>query len=134
MTKLKYWLVLLLALILPVKGAMATVGMLCHVPTSQQMHVSHAHAAGASHESAAAGSHGATHGTVHSHHGDSGAAATSTDTSCLACAAVCAASPLPPAPALSLPLLEPARDWQGLALVAPASLALTGLERPPRSI
>jgi hypothetical protein len=135
MTKLKYWLVVLLALILPVKGAMATAGMLCHVPASQQVQVSHGHVASASHESSAAsGSHDASHGSVQSHHGEAGAAGTSTDTSCLACAAVCAASPLPPAPLVSLPPLEPARDWQRLALVAPPSLALAGLERPPRSL
>ena len=41
MTKLESWLVVLRALILPVEGAMATVGMRCHVPASQHAPPSH---------------------------------------------------------------------------------------------
>lgn len=133
--KLKYWLVVLLALILPVKGAMATAGMLCHVPASQHVQSSHGSASHDMHQEHAVARALEASDAATTHHGT--AADThegSVVTSCLACAAVCGASPLPPKMGTALPAFEAARDWRGLALVAPPSLTLAGLERPPRSI
>lgn len=128
--KLKFWLVLLLAFILPVKGAMAAAGMLCHVPASQQSHLAHEQTAHPqSHAQAAGASHDAGH-----HHGTDPSRDGAADESCLACAAVCGASPLPATTGVELPVSAPVRDWRVSTLVEPPSLTLDGLERPPRSI
>jgi hypothetical protein len=132
LTKLKFWLVLLLALILPIKGAMATVGMLCHVPASQLVQAAPASHAHASHDAgrvlAEVGHHQHQHATSDSSDADVSPA------SCLACAAVCGASPVPASGSLNLPTFEPSRDWRRLTLLAPPSREMAGLERPPRSI
>lgn len=129
--KLKYWLVLLLALILPVKGAMAAVGMLCHVPASQQVLLVHDHASHEMHDVQASAD---LPDASHHHHGSGDSSGHAPDTSCLACAAVCGASPLPTALGLNLPAFDPVRDWRVFASAEPTSLSLAGLERPPRSI
>jgi hypothetical protein len=129
--KLTYWLVLLLAAIFPVKGAMAVAGVLCHVPASHQVQPVHDRGSHAVHDThTTVGSHDATH---HAH----GADASSDEVrgvSCPACAAVCGASPLPTTGGFSLPLSKPGRDWRDFTVVEPPSESLAGLERPPRSI
>ena len=131
LTKLKIWLVLLLALILPLKGAMATAGMLCHMPASLYAQPVHGHA---SHDAGQATDaykhHNHEQQRTASDRGDAGV----NQLSCLACAAMCGASPVPANASLRLPTFEPARDWPGLALLEPPSRTLAGLERPPRSI
>lgn len=134
--RFKYWLVLLLAVILPLKGAMAAAGMLCHVPTAAAALVApmpHEHGLssyGESHSHDAAAGH-----DVGSHHADAGDAnGKASDSSCRACAAICGASPLPPAIADRVPTLEPVRDWYVLVVPKPPHLTLAGLERPPRTL
>ncbi len=135
--KLKYWLVLLLAVILPLKGAMASAAMLCHSQASQQVVEIHEHEAHSMHNAHSAhASHVASESdsAVHQHSDGADTGDTPSYATCLACAAVCGASPLPVALSLSLPVLEPARDWRGLALLEPPDAVSAGLERPPRSI
>jgi hypothetical protein len=126
LTMVKYWLVLLLALILPVKGVMATAGVLCHdvvqpLQSVQQDGAHQSHQANGAHE-------------AHEAHEAGDPSVQTQGTSCLACAAVCGASSLPASTALSLPVSEPTRDWRVIAAIEPPSPSLRGLERPPRSI
>ena len=129
--KLKYWLVLLLVAILPIKGAMAVAGVLCHVPAAQQVQSGHDHGPHAEHDTHATGG---SHDAAHYAHGADASLSEVPDVSCLACAAVCGASPLPTTFGFSLPASKPARDWRDSTVVEPPSRSLAGLERPPRSI
>jgi uncharacterized membrane protein YebE (DUF533 family) len=137
--RLQLCLVLVIALLLPVKRGMEVPGTFCHL-------------AGEAAIAAVAHDHGSGHGAGHGHHhGDHGAPADhhhapasdpATDPSqdgglasaMLACAVACAMPPLAeraaplPVPVTSALRTPPAR------VVAVADLALDPLERPPRSI
>ncbi len=153
-------MVLLLASIFPVKGVIAAGGMACHGPVASsvpavqmawladaqhpathagQTHEPAAHEHDAAHEHAAherAMHEHATHAPGASAHGPAsdGAPGQFANAACLACAAICGASPLPPAAGLALPRLEPAREWHRLETAPPVGRVLAGLERPPRSL
>lgn len=129
--KLKYWLVVLLAAILPLKGAMAVAGVLCHVPASHQAQSVHDHRLVQAHGTLP--DVGAQDDSHHSHGADASAGEVQ-DVSCLACAAVCGASPLPTTLGFGLPVSEPTRDWRDFAVIEPPDMSLDGLKRPPRRI
>lgn len=111
--------------------------MLCHSPASQQVVCSQPHQTHSMHEAHA--THAAhmasdSHSAAHQYSEGRGTSDASVETTCLACAAVCGASPLPVALGLSLPVLEPAHDWRGFTFLEPLNGVLARLERPPRSI
>lgn len=128
------WLLLLVALILPFKGALAAAGMFCHasspVPVSSIAATDHDHAGMSGHDhgprAAADGEHG---GGAHEHGG--GPLPVS---SCTICSAVCSAPPLPSAGLALAPLSAPgAERFPALAPPRPSAVA-GGLERPPRTV
>jgi hypothetical protein len=132
MSKTRTWLMLLVALLLPLKGTMAAAGMFCHMGSTTpqaaigQQH--HEHHVDASHAHAG---HADTQSGSGAPEPDPGSAASPT---CTICSAVCSAPPLPatgPSP-LSLPATASERFP---ALVPPHVTALSGgLERPPRTL
>jgi len=142
-TRLKAWLVLLLALILPLKGAVAAAGVACHAsPLSIAMQTTHAvaqqHTGHGAH-------HGAQHGDASHAPSDAhapggvnpdgaGDTAGVHDAACLTCSGICAASPLPASHALTLAADPPARALPAPARIAPPSHVSAGLDRPPRSV
>lgn len=131
--RLKVWLVVLLAVIFSVKGAMAAIGMACHVPAPGASHPQQMpHEAGLSaHEAHGAHDMSAAHEATAPQGDEHGSAA---DAACRVCAAICGASVLPPAIADRVPALDPVRDWYVLAVPIPPPLTLAGLERPPRTV
>jgi len=149
---LKTWLVLLLALILPLKGAVAAAGVLCHAtPTPIALQTAQAAVHAVAHHGMGHGAQRspAAHGTHPRIAADTGSdghasdstdrylatgAASSVDTACPACAGICAASPLPVSHTLSLATDPVARARPGTAHIAPPSHVAAGLERPPRSV
>jgi hypothetical protein len=138
-------LLLVVALLLPFRGALAAAGLLCHMGGSSPATVSQAHEPGDRGYSHAANGH-RHHGDDtrpaskdHAHHeaiddspdatGPAGGAST-----CDLCSSVCAAPPLPSHSA-QLAVLLPATG-ERFPAVSPPRLAPTlgGLERPPRSV
>jgi hypothetical protein len=127
---LRIWLLVLLAVLLPVRGAMAA-AMACPPPASaaaQQLgaHASHGHA---SHGHDEAG---------HSHGGDHAAAdpahAAGPADKCNMCSASCATPPVPSAAGgLAAPLDLASAAFPDLPAPAPTFLS-DGQERPPRTI
>ncbi len=120
-------LLLLVALLLPFRGAMAVAGVLCHadlgtgaVLTTLGPHDVH-EAGGHAHDDNAGG---------HSEH-DQGSAPTSPP--CDFCSAICAAPPLPVS-TVGVPALLPSGAERFPALSPPRSTATFGApERPPRA-
>lgn len=137
MKAFRFWLLLLLAVLLPLRGAVAA-AMLCPVagsgmqsewraPSDTHQAMDHvmahdpAHAAHA-HEGDAAEGH---------HHGDGQGQASD---ECNMCSAYCSITPLVQAvPGLPRPLDPPSVKFPGLSPPAPSFLS-DGQERPPRSI
>jgi len=124
-------LLLFVALLLPFRGAMAVTGMLCHSglePLTTLTAVQHSHGEhdGAGHEHAG---HGANQHADH----DSG---TSNDhtASCNLCSSICGAPPLPSAGVALHDLLPPGAERFPATASPHAWFALSGPERPPRSI
>ncbi|HKX43223.1 MAG TPA: hypothetical protein VJO99_18845 [Burkholderiaceae bacterium] len=120
---LRIGLLVLLAVLLPIRGAMAA-AMLC--PPALGAAQAQAHAA---HEPAA-------HDHAQHHHvpSDATAHATSDDNTCNLCAAFCSATPLPSsAPTLPSPSDYTSTSFPELRAAAP-SFVSGGPERPPRSI
>ena len=121
-------LLLLVAFLLPLKGALATVGLFCHVDGTQPAAAMTSHQHDAAH-------HASQHGSTATHHDHStGHDAPAQHDSCKYCAAVCAVPPLAPA---ELTLRQPAFDGgERFAAISamPPGLYVSGLERPPRSI
>ena len=128
-------LLLIVALLLPFRNAMAVGGMLCHgnanhhsfATAAVAIPATHAHAA-----KAALDGHHHDHSPVKpvaadSHSGDDSAA-------CNLCSAVCSAPPLP-SPGLAVHALLPLGAERFPATVpALSSVSLDGLERPPRTV
>lgn len=132
------WLIVLMACIFPFKGAMAAVGVYCHLDAS-----------GSTTSVAASHGHGEAD-TDHSHHHpdpsrlhhDGGPAASPADEgdpavtiagSCTFCSAVCGAAPIPSADVRTQVLsYAGAQRFPPLSTFVPAAIA-DGLERPPRS-
>ena len=125
----RYSIVLLLvAFLLPVRGALAAVGLFCHVDGSRPV------AAAPNHQHDVAG-HGLQHEPHKAHHEHStGHDAPAQADTCKYCAAVCSVPPVAPA---ELKVHEP--DFAGgerfaAVRVLPPGPYLSGLERPPRTI
>ena len=138
-------LLLVVALLLPFRGALAAAGLLCHMGSSSSATVSEAHEPGdRGHAQAATGFH--QHGDEarpasqdHARHGvnddvPSGTGTVGGASTCDLCSSVCAAPPLP-SHAAQLAVLLPATG-ERFPAVSPPRLAPTlgGLERPPRSV
>lgn len=128
-------LLLLVALLLPFRGAMAVGGLLCHGGAKHHSSAAAAQATPAmhSHEShAVPAGHHHEHSSVQlvltdSHSGDDSAA-------CNLCSAVCSVPPLP-SPGLAVHALLPV-GAERFPTTAPShsSVSLDGLERPPRTV
>ena len=128
-------LLLIVALLLPFRSAMAVGGMLCHDNANHHSFAATARAMPATHShelNAALDGHHHDHGAVHpvvadSHSGDDSAA-------CNLCSAVCSAPPLP-SPGLAVHGLLPL-GAERFPATAPSvsSVSLDGLERPPRTV
>jgi len=148
LTRLKAWLVLLLALILPLKGAVAAAGVVCHasslsiaMQTTQavaQQHTGHGAHHDAQHGDASHDPSAHAPSAAHAPDGASpdgaGDMAGVHDAACLTCSGICAASPLPASHALTLAADPPARALPAPARIAPPSHVSAGLDRPPRSV
>lgn len=134
MSKPRIWLLLLMALILPFKGAMAAAGMFCHLgsdlPMSAIVQPHQHHAGGADHDHARG--NGTYNDAQSGVHDDSGPSPGSS--SCTICSAVCSAPPLPPAGVSWQPLAPTgAERFPALAPPRPSAVS-SGLERPPRTV
>ena len=138
-------LLLLVALLLPFRAALAAAGLLCHMGSSSSATVSQVHEPGdRGHAHAATGYHqygdeARPASQDHAHHGvdddvPSGTGTVGSASTCDLCSSVCAAPPLP-SHAAQLAVLLPATG-ERFPAVSPPRLAPTlgGLERPPRSV
>jgi len=135
MKSVRIWLLLLLALLLPVRGAVAA-AMLCPIAGSgvqTQVHVSAEHAA---HEAM----HEPTHEPMHEHQHDSSSAHTADHDHgkaadrCNLCSAFCSLTPLVGSvPTVAAPLELAATAFPDISAPPPSFLS-DGQERPPRSI
>jgi hypothetical protein len=131
MTKLKACLLLFVMLMLPLRGAMAGMGLLCeHAPQPMQAAAQHA-----GHDHARHGVQHAAEDTrlvsafAHHDHGDRSAPDT-----CNLCTSVCSTPPLASG-AVQLPApLDGGRPHFPPVDVARLSYVTDGLERPPRTI
>jgi hypothetical protein len=126
---LRLWLLVLLAVLLPVRGAMAG-AMLCSpagVGTQQELRTLHEHAADSS---AQAGPHAGHHHLQAAHHDE---AADPGHDKCNLCSAFCSLTPLlSDMPGVPPPLEVPAESFPDFSAPAPSFLS-DGQERPPRS-
>jgi hypothetical protein len=138
-------LLLVVALLLPFRGAVAAIGLLCHMGGSSSATVSQAHEPGdRGHAHATTGYH--QHGDKarpaledHARHGvnddmPSASGTAGSASMCDLCSSVCAAPALPSHSA-QLVVLLPATG-ERFPSVSPPRAAATfgGLERPPRSV
>lgn len=156
----KTWLVLLLALILPLEGVAVAAGVACHAASMPVVaQAAHAFAPrGSHHDERAPVADIARDAPRHaSHHVDRNVdprtrhpaaphdavgtvtiaavtidASAVADIACLACAGICSASPLPVSHLLTLPTDAVVRAEPTAACIAPPSHVAAGLERPPR--
>lgn len=128
-------LLLIVALLLPVRSAMAVGGMLCHGNANHHSFATAAPALPATHShdlTTALDGHHHDHSAVKpvvadSRSGDESAA-------CKLCSAVCSAPPLP-SPGLAVHALLPLGAERFPATVPSlSSVSLDGLERPPRTV
>lgn len=124
----RIWLLLLLAVLLPIRGAVAA-AMLCPVGSSgmqsELRHGEHAGHHGMDHHEAGHDHNGAAHHDGHDHE--------ATD-KCNMCSAFCSLTPLlSDVPALPEPEALPAIKFPDLSTPAPSFLS-DGQERPPRTI
>lgn len=133
MKTLRILLMLLVALILPFKGAMAAVGMFCYMGSSQPISAAmqpDQHRAGMAQdqtERVAPASDAKSAAP-----GDAGPMPAMS--SCAICAAVCSAPPLP-APGIAFHADAPSSAERFPALATPRpSTAQSGLDRPPRTL
>ena len=138
-------ILLVVALLLPFRGAVAAAGLLCHMGGSSSATVSQAHEPGdRGHAHAATGyhQHGSEMGSAtedHDRHGVNDNVASGTGTAdsasmCDLCSSVCAAPALP-SNAAQLVVLLPATGERFPSVRPPrVAPAIGGLERPPRSV
>jgi len=129
-------ILLLIALLLPFRGAMAAGGLLCHSGSGSHPAVTQSMASEPVHDHrqvAAEHAHGHGHGeSAHATMADSDAGPDAP--SCNRCAAVCSAPPLP-SPEFGLNAFPPsgAERFPATSSVC-STVALDGLERPPRTV
>ncbi len=121
MKRARLWLLLFLAVLLPVRGAVAA-AMLCAMPIPAPQAPGH-------HAPALHAAEGHAH---HAHQAPESQAVA--DGKCNLCAASCGLTPLPSsAPAVAEPPARAAAAFPEIE-AAPASFLADGPERPPRSI
>ena len=125
-------LLLIVALLLPFRGALAIAGGFCHVLPLPE-------AVATDDRQASAASHGAGH-VAHVHHGhdapisENGHALPAVDAACNLCSAICGAPPLP-GTTVSVPALLPTGAERFPALDPPRVFRSYGApERPPRAV
>jgi hypothetical protein len=123
----RIWLLVLLAVLLPIRGALAA-GMACpNEEESQQQIAMHEHGS-MLHDHAMVGTHHLDQASVHDHHAPGHA------DRCNLCAACCAGAAMAPTVGAVFEPQEPVREVFA-ALGTPAlSFVSDGQERPPRSI
>jgi hypothetical protein len=130
---LRIWLVLLLVLLLPVRGAVAA-GMLCEIEHQLSGSLASAHAVVA--DKGHAHEHGAHHGQAahaDSTPGETANASTDSD-ACGLCSGCCSAIGMVSSlPVLAAPHALNSVPFPSVAAAAPSFIP-RGLERPPRSI
>jgi hypothetical protein len=119
----RFWCALALALLLPLKAAMA-VGAACHLQAAASAQAAGHAIAHPCHEAAAA---------EHPAGDDVSAQPESDGTLRLACAAACAAPLLPGAAACGAQDPLAGRDWREHPFARPGSVDPSGLEKPPRT-
>lgn len=126
----RFWCVLLLVVLLPLKAAFAA-GMACHRQAAEaaQAHAHPCHAMASQTAMPAESADDAAQMAILA-----GADAADPDAaSALVCAAACSAPPLPGV-AVGEPAGPPAgRDWRERPVMPPGSVDPFGLEKPPRS-
>ena len=142
MKTIRIWLVLLLAVLLPVRGAVAA-AMLCPVAESGNQvelrlkhdHLSAHHAMDHAVEHSMAPSHGAEHGAQHEHAGGHhDHASGGHPDKCNMCSAFCSLTPLVnTCPAIVPPVDAANTAFPAFSAPAP-SFVSDGQERPPRTI
>ncbi|MGN6528895.1 MAG: hypothetical protein ACTHL8_21075 [Burkholderiaceae bacterium] len=125
MRLLRVWLLVLLAILLPMRGAIAAAspceGLAHHAP-AQRMHTHHHMHAAVEPDAASAADHGAAH------HDDAGI------DKCNLCASCCSATPMPMTFSPTVAALgDHVATFPLLQAAAPTFLS-EGQERPPRSI
>lgn len=135
MNKFRTWLLLLVAAIVPFKGAMAAAGMFCHegfLQPARTIEAIHPHSLSGS---PAVHEHGQHHPMVaNSESGEHEDTAPVSTASCTICSAVCSAPPLPAtANALDIPVVAGSERFPALTIPRPNAM-IGGLERPPRTI
>ena len=128
----RLWLLLLLAVLLPVRGALA-VAMQCSPDSQVQAQAPHAHHSDEQHASRDGQAHHQLEGAVHDHSDAAGHDHAGATDKCNLCAASCSATALVSA---SMTLVAP----QSVSAVfshihaPPPSFIPDGQERPPRTI
>jgi hypothetical protein len=133
---LRLWLLLLLALLLPVRGAVAA-AMLCPAPgpavPAQSSERAHGSVHTAAHDDASHRMFAVDAQAAHDHDAAAGAASGATPDDCNLCSAFCSATPLLSSVATAPAVPEHAAD-RFPALSAPVpSFVSEGQDRPPRS-
>ncbi|HEX6703782.1 MAG TPA: DUF2946 family protein [Albitalea sp.] len=135
MKSLRIWFLLLLAVLLPVRGAMAA-AMLCPpagVGMQGEMRLMDHHAAGHHHQAADGLQHEHDHAT-HDHSSGGHDDGKSSQDSCNLCTAFCSVTPMVSnPPTVAAPQELSATTFPDLSAPAPSFLS-DGQERPPRSI
>ena len=131
---LRIWLLVLLAVSLPVRGVMAAT-MLC-APTGGAVHTeanSTGHEDGHHHDDQTLAAAGPSHGQAHDDHGMGAHDAASHDR-CNVCTSSCSSPPLPSAAAdIAEPVALTSVSFPDLSVPAP-TFQSDGQERPPRTI
>jgi len=122
-------LLLIVALLLPVRGALAAVGLFCHVDTSQSIAATLDH----QHDAASHSSHDRSHKAAHHDHSSGHDAPAQSDT-CKYCASVCSVPPIAPVDLTLHEPLSPGSEQFAALTVSPPGPYVSGLERPPRII
>jgi hypothetical protein len=125
----RIWLLLVLAVLLPLRGALAA-GMLCpvadaHGPVQAHAgpHAHHQHAASTAHDHAPPHMQSDAHDAHHA----------AGEGKCNSCSAFCSVPAVTSAP-LAIASVEPARAGFAGPTALPASFIPDGRDRPPRSI
>jgi len=121
-------LLLLVAFLLPIRGALAAVGLFCHVDGTQPVAATTSH----QHDPADHSSQHQSHQTHHDH--STGHDAPAQSDTCKYCAAVCSVPPVAPAEMTLHEPVSPGGEQFAAVTVSPPGPYVSGLERPPRTI
>jgi hypothetical protein len=122
-------LLLLVALMLPVRGALAAVGLFCHVDRPHSVAAASEH----QHDAASHSSPDASHQAAQHDHSTGHDAPAQSDT-CKYCASVCSVPPVAPVDLTLHEPVSPGSEPFAAVTVSPPGPYVSGLERPPRTI